>query len=85
MELTNLNAAYGLCETLYGISPDESSFEDLALDAWGRIGTKHTRLYKYIGRVEDKKLELPCNADVIESVHIPIPDAKFIGPDSHNY
>ena len=85
MELSNLNAAYGLCESLYGITPDESSFEDLALEAWSRIGTKHTRLYRYIGHVKDHMLELPCNADIIESVHVPIPDAKYIGPDSHNY
>ena len=76
MALSNIKAAYSLCETLYGIEPDEDSFEDLALEAWSRIGTKHTRLYRYIGNVRDGKLELPCNADVIESVHIPLPDAQ---------
>lgn len=85
MELSNLNAAYGLCESLYGVTPDEASFEDLALDAWSRIGTKHTRLYKYIGQVKDNMLELPCNADIIESVHIPVPDAKIASNNSHNY
>ena len=33
MELKNIKAAYGLCESLYGITPDENSFEDLALEA----------------------------------------------------
>ena len=33
MELSNINAAYSLCDTLYGITPDENSFEDLALEA----------------------------------------------------
>jgi hypothetical protein len=33
MELFSINSAYGLCEDLYGISPNENSFEDLALDA----------------------------------------------------
>jgi len=32
-ELLNINGAYGLCDSLYGIEPDEDSFEDLALDA----------------------------------------------------
>ena len=77
MALSNINAAYSLCESLYGVELDEDTFEDLALEAWSRIGTKHTRLYRYIGDVKDHKLELPCNVDVIESVHIPLPDAQF--------
>ena len=80
MNLSNINSAYGLCESLYGITPDENTFEDLALEAWGRIGTKHTRLYRYVGTVQNKTLKLPCNAvgdnSIIESVHVPIPDAQ---------
>lgn len=33
MELSNINAAYSLCDSLYGVTPDESNFEDLALTA----------------------------------------------------
>jgi hypothetical protein len=33
MALSNINAAYSLCESLYGITPDEDTFEDLALEA----------------------------------------------------
>lgn len=76
MDLINLKSAYGLCESLYGIFPDEDSFEDLALDALGRIGNKHTRLYRYFGTVKNGVLKLPCNAVEIESVHVPIPDAQ---------
>lgn len=76
MKLSNINAAYGLCDSLYGITPNENEFEDLALEAWNRIGTKHTRLYRYVGSVEDGVLELPCNVDEIESVHVPFPDAQ---------
>lgn len=83
MELSNINAAYGLCDSLYGITPDENQFEDLALNAWNRIGTKHTRLYRYEGTVEDHVLELPCNVDLIESVHIPIPDAQVTSNSSN--
>lgn len=84
-ELLNINGAYGLCESLYGIIPDEDSFEDLAIDAWGRIGTKHTRLYRFVGDVHNDKLKLPCNVDVIESVHIPVPDAQVTSSLSDNY
>lgn len=84
-ELLNINSAYGLCESLYGVVPDEESFEDLAMDAWGRIGSKHTRLYRFVGTVENGKLKLPCNADEIESVHIPVPDAQMTNSLSDNY
>lgn len=33
MALTSINAAYSLCENLYGVIPDEEAFEDLALEA----------------------------------------------------
>lgn len=75
--LNNFNAAYSLAESLYGVSALEDDFEDIALEGWSRIGNKHTRLYRYIGNVVDGKLELPCNVDVIESVHVPIPDAQM--------
>ena len=84
MELSNIKAAYGLCDSLYGVTPDENNFEDLILTAWHKIGTKHTRLYKYEGSVKDGILKLPCNVDVIESVHIPIPDAQM-SSNSSNY
>lgn len=84
MALSNIKAAYGLCDSLYGVTPDENTFEDLVLTAWNKIGTKHTRLYKYEGSVKNGVLELPCNVDVIESVHIPIPDAQ-VSSNSSNY
>lgn len=79
MGLSNIKAAYGLCDSLYGVTPDENQFEDLALTAWNKYGTKHTRLYKFEGSVKNGVLELPCNledVDLIESVHIPVPDAQ---------
>lgn len=85
MEFLDINGAYGLCEDLYGVSPDENSFEDLALEAWGRINNKHTRLYRFIGSVKNGELQLPCNVDEIESVHIPVPDAQVTTSLSDNY
>jgi hypothetical protein len=43
------------------------------------IGTKHTRLYKYVGDTSSNELELPCNCDILESVHLPLADAQLTG------
>ena len=78
MQLFNINTVYGLVETLYGITPDESNFEDIVMNGWSYINNKHTRLYRYVADADkDGVLDLPCNVDVIESVHIPMPDAKM--------
>lgn len=77
MKLHNINSAYPLANTLYGVEPSQTEFEDIALNAWEKIGVKHTRLYKYKGCTSDQELQLPCNVDIIESVHIPIPDSQI--------
>lgn len=77
MKFYNFNAAYSLAQTLYGVEPNPNDFEDIALNAWILINNKHTRLYKYVADTEDKELPLPCNVDIIESVHIPIEDAQM--------
>lgn len=82
MQLHNIKSAYGLAESLYGVTPTEAQFEDLALNAWELIGTKHTRLHRYVGDTINKVLLLPCNADLIESVHLPIVDAQITTPVS---
>ena len=76
MQLHNIKSAYGLAESLYGVTPTEAQFEDLALNAWELIGTKHTRLHRYVGDTTNRVLKLPCNVDLIESVHLPILDAQ---------
>lgn len=77
MELLNFNSVFPYVQSMYGIDPDENDFEDVAITAWSQINTKHTRLYRFIGNVENGELVLPCNATaLIESVHIPLPDAK---------
>lgn len=77
MKLNNFNAAFSLAQTLYGVNPTPSQFEDIALNGWERIGNRHTRLYRYVGNSINQILELPCNVDIIESVHIPIDDAQM--------
>lgn len=77
MKFYDLNAAYSLAQTLYEVEPSPTDFEDIALNAWTLINNKHTRLYKYVGDTENHELPLPCNVDIIESVHIPIEDAQM--------
>lgn len=77
MKFYDLNAAYSLAQTLYGVEPSPTDFEDIALNAWTLINNKHTRLYRYVGDTEKHQLSLPCNVDIIESVHIPIEDAQM--------
>ena len=75
-QLYHINSAYSLIKTLYGIEVSTDDFEDLALSAWDEIGNKHTRLYRYVADTVDRQIELPCNAEDVESVHIPIVDAQ---------
>lgn len=80
MELLNIKAAYSLANTLYDVNISEIEFEEIALNAWELIGTKHTRLYKFIADTEFCEIHLPCNCSVIESVTLPISDAQVSSP-----
>ena len=76
-QLVNIRASYPLVKSLYGIEANTDDFEEVALAGWELIGNKHTRLYRYTGSTINGELELPCNVDVIESVHIPVVDAQL--------
>ena len=76
-QLVNIRASYPLVKSLYGIEANTDDFEEVALAGWELIGNKHTRLYRYTGSTIKGELELPCNVDVIESVHIPVVDAQL--------
>lgn len=74
MKLIDIRRAYALANTLYGIEPDD--FEETALYAWDLINCRHTHLYRIIANTDsENKIELPCNVDIIKSVHLPLPDA----------
>lgn len=77
MELYNFNSVYSLAYDKYGVEVDPNDYEDIAIIAWESINNKHTRLYRYVGDTVNQELKLPCNVDVIESVHIPINDAQM--------
>lgn len=77
MELMNIKTAFSLVNTLYGIELKESEFEEIALNAWELIGTKHTELREFTACTVDKTLELPCDCVSIETVTIPLTDAQL--------
>ena len=65
--------AYTQAQELYGIELTPDEFENIGIIAWGRIGNKQTGLYRVVlepVKIDDKlwSLELPCNADILESV-----------------
>ena len=67
--MNNFHYSMVLMDNLYGITLPEDAFEELALNAWNLIGNKRYRLYRYSACIDqDNKIELPCNADVVEAV-----------------
>lgn len=70
----------------YDISVNDNIFENIAMHAWDKIGNKQFRLYKYEAHIHDKKVDLPCNVDIIEGVFTHEPDWRM--PDNvsrYNY
>lgn len=52
-----------LLDMLYGIELESEEIEELGLLAWGLIGNKNTRLYRYCTTIgPDLTVILPCNA-----------------------
>lgn len=68
MEQRNFYAAKSHLYEFYGIDMDNETFETIGLHAWDKINNKAYRFYKYTGKVKNMKLELPCNADIVEYV-----------------
>lgn len=73
MKEYSFNTAYTQAREFYGLELNPDEFETIGLTAWGKIGNKKYRLYKYEVRptkllTGDIIVELPCNADIIEAV-----------------
>ena len=53
-----------LLDQLYGINLEDADMEELGLIAWGNIGNKVRKLYKYTTSINpiDNSITLPCNA-----------------------
>lgn len=60
-----------LAQTLYGVDLKEEDYEEVGLVAWGMIGNKRTRTYRYSACMDacsDNTISLPCNCDLLEAV-----------------
>lgn len=73
MKKYSFNTAYTQAQDLYGVELTLDDFENLGIIAWGRIGNKNYRLYKYQTKpcktdAGEFYIELPCNVDILESV-----------------
>lgn len=69
----SFHTAYTQMRELYGLELNPDEFETLGVIAWDKIGNKQYKLYKYRVVPEQTNLnewyvDLPCNADQIESV-----------------
>lgn len=89
MNRNNFKSVYSQAYILYGTTLDTTNFDDIALNGWELIGNRQTSLYKYTTSTENKKIQLPCNVDIIEAVFAPFVDAKTtnsysIHPDMYN-
>lgn len=76
-----------LCQTLYDIDLKEEDFEEIGLLAWGKIGNKRTRIYRYtvcMDACADNSIELPCNADLLEAVTTGWEDWGNVTNDTEN-
>lgn len=65
---------------LYDVSfTNEDDFVEIGLIAWNLIGNKRVKLYRYFTEIDcqNNTVELPCNADIIESVNIPMEDWNY--------
>lgn len=70
MTTNNFYYALSLADTLYGVTMQEDTFEEVGLIAWNQIGNKRCKLYHYSVCLEpcQTEIELPCNCDILEAV-----------------
>ena len=68
--MNKFHAALYQANLLYGIELNSDKFEEIGLIAWGFIGNKQTRFYKYSTIIDkdDLSVYLPCNCAIIEAV-----------------
>lgn len=81
MKLHNFKTIFPLARTLYGVDIDSDTAEEIALVGLELIGNRHTHLYRYVADTVNKRIQLPCNAASIKSVHHPILDANVYSPE----
>ena len=72
----------------YGVELTGEDFENIGLVAWDKIGNKDVKLYKYVVVPEKTEtgeyyVDLPCNADIIESVTADYEDYQKTTPTNN--
>ena len=84
--MNDFHYGLSLLETLYGLSMTEEEYEETALIAWGLIGNKRTRLYRYSTCVSncEEGIQLPCNADILEAVTTDFEEWNYSTHDTPN-
>ena len=62
--MNNFHYTSVLLHQMYGIEMEDADMEELGLIAWGLIGNKNRKLYKYSTYINpaDNSVTLPCNA-----------------------
>ena len=62
--MNNFHYTSVLLQQMYGIEMEDVDMEELGLIAWGLIGNKNRKLYKYSTYINpaDNSVTLPCNA-----------------------
>lgn len=72
MAYRNFNAIYAMANEMYEYEAHPSSFEEVALNAFDRIGNKRTRTYHACLELQSDEngyyVDLPCNCEQIECV-----------------
>ena len=69
----SFHTAYTQARELYGLELNPDEFESIGLTAWGKIGNKKYRLYKYQvvptkSELIEYYVDLHCNVDCIDAV-----------------
>lgn len=84
--MENFKSIYPYIKLLYGIEPTQEVFEEIGLIAWGKIGNRQTKLYRYRTNIDSETLtvELPCNCTMIEAVTYDFEDWKYTTNDTVN-
>ena len=80
----NFHYGLSLLETMFGISLEESDYEEMALVGWNLIGNKRCKLYRTSVCLEpcQDSIELPCNVDILEAVTAEFEDFQHVANDS---
>ncbi len=70
--MQNFHYVAVLLDMLYGIELDDEVLEELGLLAWGLIGNKNRKLYKFQADIDpiDNSVTLPCNASEDDCVEL---------------